>query len=610
MLARGARRRLAAGSALNVDALPLHWRGRARFVVLDTAFGTGSAFLATRAAWQRDANRCAVLHYIGAQPLGAPVPEALSTCWPPATPNLHSLVFDGGAIQLLLAFGALAVVLAQIEATVDAFLVDDAGTDAAAHGRAIARLAAPGAVLLATSASPAFGDALRRAGFLVRVDGSTLDATFAPRFRPPAPARRAAAQDAADEPVLIVGAGLAGCATACALAELGRSSIVLERAGEPASGGSGNAVGLFHGVVHRGDGRHARFHRAAALAADRAVAAAMTLGEAGSTNGLLRVEPRFGRNELQGIVDRLGLPPEYVRALDAEEASRLAGTPITSAAWFYPRGGWVDPRGLCRAYLARAGSRVTLVPGCTVAALHRDADRWLVAGAGGTVVGRAAVVVLACAGAALDLLGTRAWPVRRTRGQVSSWPACEWPAGALPRLPVSGAGYVAPAVDGAVWFGATSDVDVGHGSEDTRLRDSDHRRNVARLGTLLTLVPRDLPAALGGRVGFRWSADDRLPVIGPVPDASGHGQHPPPRLDQPRDVPRVPGLHVFTALGSRGIATSAIGGAVIASAIAGAPSPLERDLLDAVDPARFVSRAVRLGRQPPVGFIAEGSAGG
>ncbi len=594
---------------MSVHDLRSRWRGQARFVVLDTAFGTGEAFLATRGAWRGDPQRCAVLHYIAVQPLHSQVPDALSACWPPATRNLHRLAFDGGAVQLLLAFGDLAAVLPQLDATVDAFLLGGAATDLAAQGKAMARLAAPGATAVATSASTSspLGEALRRAGFEVHLDGDNLGATFAPRFTAPAPARRAATAADAGEPVLIVGAGLAGCATACALAELGRSSIVFERHLEPATEGSGNAVGLFHGVVHRGDGRHARFHRAAALAARAAVDAAIALGQAGSTGGLLRVEPGSCREALQRTIDQLALPPEYVRAVDAVEASRLAGSSIACAAWFYVHGGWVDPRGLCRAYLARAADRAELRAGQNIAALHREDGRWRLDDADGATVARGPVVVLACAGAAPALLGGgHWWPIRPTRGQLSSWSASEWPDGALPRLPVTGAGYVAPAVGGQVWFGASSDRD----DDDGALRSSDHRRNLARLGELLARAPRVPRAPLGGRVGVRWSADDRLPVIGAVPDAAAWLKRGSLRLDQPRFVPRAPGLHVITALGSRGISSSAIGGAAIAAAITGGPSPLERDLIDAVDPARFISRAVRRNVQPPVGIIAEGSIGG
>ena len=66
------------------------------------------------------------------------------------------------------------------------------------------------------------------------------------------------------------------------------------------------------------------------------------------------------------------------------------------------------------------------------------------------------------------------------------------------------------------------------------------------------------------------------------------------RLDQPRFVPRRPGLYVFTALGSRGIAQAALGGEILAAGLTGAPVPAPASLLDALDPGRFIARAARL----------------
>jgi tRNA 5-methylaminomethyl-2-thiouridine biosynthesis bifunctional protein len=65
------------------------------------------------------------------------------------------------------------------------------------------------------------------------------------------------------------------------------------------------------------------------------------------------------------------------------------------------------------------------------------------------------------------------------------------------------------------------------------------------------------------------------------------------RLEQPRHVPRVSGLYVLAALGSRGITWAPLLGELLAAAIVGAPLPLPGSLLDAVDPGRFAARALR-----------------
>jgi tRNA 5-methylaminomethyl-2-thiouridine biosynthesis bifunctional protein len=636
---------------LDGDALAARWRGRERFVVLETGFGLGNNFLATWAAWRADAQRCRQLHVVSIEgapptradlvavardPLLVPLADELAAQWPPLTWNLHRIAFEAGRVELLLAFGDVAAWLPQLVARVDALFLDgfaparNPGMWDARLFKAMARLATPDATVATWSAARAVREGLRSAGFAVENapgTGGKRDITrgrFAPRFTPRAAPRQAGTCDAgASLPVVIVGAGLAGCALAQALGERGRSSLLLERGTAIALEGSGNAAGIFHGVVHRVDGRHARFHRAAAFAARAAVRDAIDrAGTRGSVAGLLRLDSAgASQAELQATIDALGLPADYVRAVDADAASRLAGVPVAASAWHFPHGGWVDPRGLAAAWLARAGRHSELRLGCAVASLRRRDDRWLLLDASGNVIATAAVVVLCNAGGALDLLGQPPWPIEAQRGQVSAIAATRLAPGAVPRLPVAGSGYVLPESDGMVWFGASAQWN----DADPALRPADHRANLERLARLVGLAAPPSLADVAGRSGLRWLSRDRLPVIGAVPlalaaragwDLAGPA---PGRLDQPRLVARADGLFVCCALGSRGIASSALGAQLLAAAIAGAPAPVEVDLLDAVDPARFLVRQFRRDEasrqaaspvfvQPPVGPMA-GSAG-
>jgi len=619
------------------NALPTRWHGRERFVVLETGFGLGNNFLAAWQAWRDDPGRCTQLHFVSieARPLQrrdlaalprdealVPLAAQLAAAWPPLTCNLHRLSFEAGRVELLLALGDVHDWLPQIVASVDAFFLD--GFAPARNPRmweprlfkAMARIAAPGATAATWSVARPVRDGLTAAGFEVRVaPGSggkreTTLARFAPRFVPrPGPRMRAAAESSlagtARLPIAIVGGGLAGCAVARALAQQGWYSDLFERRPGLAEEGSGNAAGLFHGVVHGHDGHHARVHRAAALEARQAVAEAVALhGVRGSTSGLLRLANRGSDvATLQAVLGRLGLPVDYVRALSADEAGEIAGMAVAAPAWHFPGGGWVEPRGLARACADMAGDRLTLHCDRAVAAIRRADDRWLLLDAAGGVLAAAEIVVLANAGAALDLLGGGSLSLERSRGQLSGIDASRWPGGASLRLPLAGSGYLLPPLDGTTWFGATSHV----GDADPQVRGVDHRANVERLAGLVAEPPLlEAAETLSGRVGFRWSSTDRLPLIGPVPLAAiGTGlaldaaAATSPRPDQPRFAPRAPGLFVFAGLGSRGIAGSALGARVLASWITGAPMPLEADLLDAVDPARFASRAYRRAVLPP-----------
>ena len=63
----------------------------------------------------------------------------------------------------------------------------------------------------------------------------------------------------------------------------------------------------------------------------------------------------------------------------------------------------------------------------------------------------------------------------------------------------------------------------------------------------------------------------------------------------PRDMPRRAGLYCISGFASRGLTWASVAGELVASLLEGEPLPLESDLADAIDPARFVLRRLRAG---------------
>jgi tRNA 5-methylaminomethyl-2-thiouridine biosynthesis bifunctional protein len=589
--------------------LPARWAGRDRFTVLLDTFGDGDGFAALWAAWRADPARCDTLHVVAQGPVDDVALRAACTArglptpwpgeWPPATPDFHTLVLDGGRVRLLLALGDPRRFWRELVARVDAFRLDAPDLDAVGLPKALVRLSAPQATVSAPGATPAFRAALRSRGFVLADDPQApVTAWYRPAFTPSrAPVRQVAAASA-ERHALIVGAGLAGAATALALARQGWRCTVIDRHEAPAAEASGNPAGLFHGIVTADDGPHARFNRAAAFETHRAVAQAIEADRnVGRAQGLLRLEDAATPvASMRALLARLGLGPGYVQALDAEAASAACGIALRQPAWFYPAGGWVRPGGLVRWMLAEAGDRCDFRGGITADRIERAGSRWRVVDAHGAVAAESAVLVVANAIDALRLLGEPAWPLQPVRGQISTAEAAL--TGPLPTLPIAGGGYVMPAVDGRAVFGATAQA----GDTDPGLRDEDHAHNLAQLVRLLGHAVPLAPAALGGRTAWRCVSDDRLPLIGEVPDVGMGTDEAAPTRDQVRFVPRRQGLFVFTGLGSRGITWSTLGGEVLAAAIAGAPSPLPASLLDAVDPARFFTRAARRAGAPGQGI--------
>jgi tRNA 5-methylaminomethyl-2-thiouridine biosynthesis bifunctional protein len=628
--------------------LPARWAGRSRFVVLETGFGLGNNFLATWAAWRADPARAERLVFLSLEkhPLRAddlrraqaasPEPAlaaALCDAWPPLTAGLHRLAFDEGRVELLLALGDIHDLLPALVADVDAFFLD--GFAPARNPqmwdehlfRTIARLAAPEATAATWSAAAVVRDGLRRAGFVVDKapgSGGKRDITVA-RFVPRVPARRPAfraATTARPRRVAVVGAGLAGAFAARALAAEGLEVLVLDRADAPASEASGNAAGLFHGVIHPDDGPHARAHRAAALLAHETYARACAQGVPGRLDGLLRLEADASPEEVAEAWRASGLPRAYVEPW-APEAVQAAGGPSVPA-WFFPGGGWVSPTQVVAWALDVPG--VTFRGGVEVRTLRRRDGAWEVSGVDRSAVTGAAAApgapvpatwlatvdaVVIAGGVRMSALladlaadgavqGEPLPALVPTRGQVGIL-AADTPGLRAPRLAVAGGGYALTLPDGRVLFGATTHVD----DPDPTLRDEDHARNLAQLAAVTgSSITADVPSLLAagrlsGRVGWRATTPDRLPWIGALPAAwAPSGER---RPDQPRHWPRVPGLFVVGGFGSRGLTWAPLAGRLVASWITDAPYPLESDLVAALDPARVPARASRRPATPAVG---------
>lgn len=591
---------------LQGNGLPARWAGRAAFTVLEVGFGLGNNFLATWDAWRADPARPQRLAYVAIERhpprrddlarahARSPWPQtaaALCAAWPPLVAGLHPIDFDDARVQLLLAFGDAAELLPAQRLAADAFYLDGfapARNPALWSPRLLATLgrrAAPGATLATWSVARTLHDGLAAAGFVARREpgiGGKREITvarWAPAWTPRGPTQ-APAREPGD--AIVVGAGVAGAAVAQALARLGARVQVLDRHAAPAAEASGNPAGLFHATVGADAGRYARLYRAAALLAQREFGAAIAAGVPGRAGGLLRLA-RQAVASMRALLQRQGLPEDWAQALDADAASQRADVPLPGAAWLQHHGGWIAPAAWVHHALATPG--VAFRGGIEADAIEREGGHWQVRAADGRLLGSAPVLVLASAADSARLLaplGLPPWPLSHSRGQVTWWPG----APALP-LPLTGEGYALTLPDGSLLCGATRGDGAPDG--DPAPRADDHAFNLGRLQRLTGLRPR-ADAVLGGRVGWRLHSADRLPIAGLVPLWPPAGGR---RIDQPRLLPRHEGLGVLTALGARGLTLAPLLGRLVAAQAMGVPWPLEQDLADAVDPARWLVRAAR-----------------
>jgi tRNA 5-methylaminomethyl-2-thiouridine biosynthesis bifunctional protein len=607
---------------LGGNRLPANWAGKGTYTIVETGFGLGLNFLATWQAWRGDGRRPRRLHFVSIErhPLSRAAltaaheryaelhacAQALQAVWPQALPGMHRREFEDGGVVLTLVFADVTAALPRLRLAADAFFLD--GFAPARNSemwspwvmKALARLAVPGATVATYTAARAVRDALAQAGFVVerRVGygrkRDMLCGRFAPRWVPrhtppcaPQWRRRSA---------LVIGAGLAGAAVSERLSARGWSVVLIERNGAPAAGASGMHAGVYQPQLSRDDNVTSRLARAGFLYGIenwRAVRGAGH-GFAWDACGVLRVA-KDARDAMRmaETVTALGYPATYAECVEPATARRLSGCNVNVGGWWFPGAGWVRPATLVAAQLARVASSapgLTAYFGTAVGALKRDGGLWHALAADGAVIASAEVAVLANADDASRFVEL-GQTLRRVRGQATYLPAS---AVSAPRAVVTGAGYWSPAINGLSVIGASYDFD----DDESGARSDGHLDNLARIASGLHVDIADVDAtALAGEVGFRCVAPDRLPLIGALPDFEAikpraqelAGAHAP-------DLPRLPGFYGAFAYASRGLTWAALGGELLASLIEGEPPPVESDLVDAVDPGRFVLKLVRRGK--------------
>lgn len=586
------------------NGLPGRWSGRERFTIIEMGFGLGLNFLATWDAWRSDPARCAQLHFVSVEkhpfcaddlarlhaawPELAPLAGELHRHWPALTPGVHRLHLDGGRVVLTLIFGDAVDALPQVHAAADAFFLDGFSPArnpdlwSPAVFAQLARLAASGATLATWSVSGNVRRGLETAGFtLERRPGFGGKREMLTGHRADAPA----ADLGQPRRALVIGAGVAGTSVAERLAARGWQVTVIDEADGPGQGASGNRAGVFRPLPSLDDNRLARITRAGFLYGRHHLA---RLAEAGhpvrwAPTGVLHLARDDKQAaKMQAVVDTHQYPTDYLRFADRDEASRLANWPVAQGGWWFPQGGWIQPPTLCAANLAAGGDRITTLFGRRLARLERRGDDWLALDESGAEIARAPVMVLANGVGIRAIPEAASLPVRPARGQVSHLPATP---GSAPEVVVCRLGYVSPEVDGIRCAGATFIAD----DDGTELREAEHRENLTKLDFILPgfSSPFD-PASLDGRVGFRPASPDRLPMVGAVPAVASAE-----RTTPLADIPRQPGLFAATGFGARGLVWASLVGELLASQINGDPLPLERDLVDALDPGRYLLKPPR-----------------
>ncbi|CAM8625433.1 DadA Glycine/D-amino acid oxidases (deaminating) [Burkholderiales bacterium] len=354
--------------------------------------------------------------------------------------------------------------------------------------------------------------------------------------------------------IAVIGLGLAGACMVRALAQSAGPDtevVAYEAAGAPATGASGNPLGVMHPLVSKDWNLASQFY---------AAGIEETWAWCESLGGLAA-----------GWADRCGalLMPQGNVEPGVEPSVETSG-------------GWIQPQALVAACLedarARLGGRLTAHFNARLGPAQFEEIR------------EGSVAVVVCAAGDMLAPWASGLCLNRIAGQLSWLPAQPHEG---PSQVVCGDGYVAPVVQGRLVVGASFErlaEGAAVAASPWPVTAEGHASNRLRLETLLP----GLAAALAdrwpqaqGRASVRVATRDRLPHVGQLWDAAAPLPRSVSRLEQ---MPRQARLYALLGLGSRGLSIAPMAASALARWILKDEPPQGR-LWQAVDPARFVLRA-------------------
>jgi len=385
-----------------------------------------------------------------------------------------------------------------------------------------------------------------------------------------------------DQRVAVIGAGMAGAASAAALAETGCLVEVFERH-QPASAASGNKAALVSPVLQRGHNPVGEWYTQGWLHL------LATAGDWYHQTGVLKLaEGESQAASLRQLIEEGGWDASVCRWQSADEISAELQAPCRQPGLWIPGAGYVEPQSWIASMLEHP--RVSLHPGVEIKELRRSRD------AGWLIEGRCFDhVVLCCPDSLPALLPAEAHSTLQL--QPLAGQQCLLERAQVPTLPYAMSGAFG-LVMGNDYCQLGSSYRVG--LTDVSWSDAEAQAMQQRLAAILgPHWGEDQVTVVGGRAAVRYASMDHLPIVGPVLASEGNeairqrvekGQ-----AYQLADLCYEPGLWLNTGHGSRGVIGASYGAAWLACRMREAAAPGPRCHMDYVAPGRFWLRLWKRG---------------
>jgi tRNA 5-methylaminomethyl-2-thiouridine biosynthesis bifunctional protein len=386
---------------------------------------------------------------------------------------------------------------------------------------------------------------------------------------------------------IVIGGGIAGCATAYALAQRGIKVTLIEQHSSLGQAASGNPVAMLYPRLAGIDALSS--FALAAFTHSLAFYQSLKL-PVGSFSACGMLQLGFNARELARIkkVADAYQHLETLQYVNAQQASQLAGVHIEQDALYVGNAGWVKPNQLLTHLMQHSNiSTITLNKVNNILKIndkfkvnltnHKDLD--------------ADFVVIANANDAQHFIQCAHIKTQAVRGQVSFLPATT-SSQALKTI-ICSDGYLSPSADGSHSLGATFSTD----NLDLNLNHQDVEANLNTLKTLSTSLYDNLKKqAATGRASLRCTSSDYFPLVGQLLNATVLSERPPRPSANRESLPWISGLYINVAHGSRGFTSAPLCAELIAQMINKEPLCLTPELAGLLNPNRFLLRSLGLKR--------------
>ncbi len=586
------------------------------FTIAETGFGTGLNFLCACQLWLSIAPECladripARLHFISTEkyPISLADMQRAHALWPDLAAEssallaqyqnlpagFHRLHLFDGSIVLTLLIGDALDTLPQLSAKVDAWFLDGFAPAKnpdmwqASLFAQMARLSNNGATFATFTSAGQVKRGLAAAGFMVTktkgygrkremLFGTYVNTQTAPVNTASRPAKTA----------IIIGAGIAGCATAHALAKRGWQVTVIERLVNIAQAASGNPQGVLYPRLAQQDSPQDRLSLTSYLYTLRLLQQ-LALGS-GDFQPCGVLQMAFNGRESARIlaIAQRNLAKDIACLVNAEQASHLAGVTIAHQALYFAQAGWVKPPAFCRALLQHAN--IQCITHTEALSLQQHDASWQVLAKTG-MLDAASTVIIANANDALQFSQSAHLAITPVRGQMTTVNAT--PASLALKAVLCTDGYMTPALAGQHSLGATFSAQ----SRDMTACNADNQTNLAMLPAMSADLTDLALQPTSGRVALRCATPDYLPMLGELLDAVAVTNHPPKHRTPLSQLARHRGLYVNVGHGAKGLITAPLCAEILASLMSGEPVPADADLIAALQPHRFLLRDLGLKR--------------